>query len=95
MDGRKKLPIITILMIKDEVFSKVQEVFRKTFDKPDLILTDSISPKDIKKWDSLNHVILISEIEKEFNIRFDLQDMLESRNVGTICKTILRLKNIK
>jgi len=95
VDGRKKLPIITILMIKDEVFSKVQEVFRKTFDKPDLILTDSISPKDIKKWDSLNHVILISEIEKEFNIRFDLQDMLESRNVGTICKTILRLKNIK
>lgn len=82
-------------MNKEEVLSKVQEVFRKTFDKPDLIITDSMSPKDIKKWDSLNHVILISEVEKEFNIRFDLQDMLESRNVGTICKTIFRLKNIE
>jgi acyl carrier protein len=82
-------------MNKEEVLSIVQEVFRKTFDKSDLIITDSMSPKDIKKWDSLNHVILISEIEKKFNIRFELQDMLESRNVGTIYKTILRLKNIE
>jgi acyl carrier protein len=82
-------------MNKEEILSKVQEVFRKTFDKPDLIIMDSMSPKDIKKWDSLNHVILISEVEKEFNIRFGLQDMLESRNVETICNTILRLKNIE
>jgi len=81
-------------MNKEEVLSKVQEVFRKTFDKPDLIITESMSPHDLKKWDSLNHVILISEVEKAFNIRFDLQDMLESRDVGTICKTILRLINI-
>lgn len=92
MDGGKKLPLT---MNKEEVLNIVQEIFRKTFDKPDLIITDSMSPGDIKKWDSLNHVILISEIEKEFNIRFDLQDMLESGNVGTICKTILRLKNIE
>ena len=82
-------------MNKEEVLSKVQEVLRKTFEKPDLIITDSLSPKDIKKWDSLNHVILISEVEKEFSIRFDLQDMLESSNVGAICQTILRLKNIE
>jgi acyl carrier protein len=82
-------------MNKEEILSQVQDVFRKTFDKPDLIITDSMSPKDIKKWDSLNHVILISEVEKEFNIRFGLQDMLESRNVETICNTILRLKNFE
>jgi len=82
-------------MKKEEILNKVQDVFRKTFEKPDLIIIDSISPKDIKKWDSLNHVILISEIEKAFNIRFELQDMLESRDVGSICRTILRLKNIE
>jgi acyl carrier protein len=80
-------------MTEEEIFERVQEVFRKTFDKPDLMITDSLSPKDLKKWDSLNHVILISEIEKAFNVRFELQDMLESRNVGDICKTLLRLKN--
>jgi len=80
-------------MNEEEILRNVQEVFRKTLDKPDLIITDSTSPKDLKKWDSLNHVILISEIEKFFNIRFGLQDMLESGNVGDICKTILRLKN--
>lgn len=80
-------------MNEEEILGRVQEVFRKTFEKPDLIITDTLSPKDLKKWDSLNHVILISEIEKVFNIRFELQDMLESRNAGDICKTILRLKN--
>ena len=82
-------------MNMEEVLIMVQEVFRKIFDKPEMMITDIMSPKDIKKWDSLNHVILISEIEKEFNIRFEIQDMLESRNVGTICETILRLKNIE
>ena len=82
-------------MNREEVLIRVQEVFRKIFDKPEMMITDIMSPKDIKKWDSLNHVILISEIEKEFKIRFELQDMLESRNVGTICETILRLKNIE
>jgi acyl carrier protein len=81
-------------MDKEEVLKSVMEVFRKTFEKTDLIISDSTSPRDIKKWDSLNHVILISEIEKVFNIRFELQDMLESRSVGDICKTVLRLKNI-
>jgi len=80
-------------MTEEEIFERVQEVFRKTFDKPDLVITDSLSPKDLKKWDSLNHVILISEIEKAFNVRFELQDMLESRNAGDICKTVYRLKN--
>jgi acyl carrier protein len=80
-------------MTEEEIFERVKEVFRKTFDKPDLMITDSLSPKDLKKWDSLNHVILISEIEKAFNVRFELQDMLESRNVGDICKTVYRLKN--
>jgi acyl carrier protein len=81
-------------MNREEILNKVQDVFRKTFDKPDIIISESMSPKDIKKWDSLNHVILISEIEKAFNIRFELQDMLESRDVGAICRTILRLKTI-
>jgi len=79
-------------MDKVDVLNSVQEVFRKTFDKPDLIISDATSPGDIKKWDSLNHVILISEIEKVFNVRFELQDMLESRSVGDICKAVLRLK---
>jgi acyl carrier protein len=80
-------------MNEEEILKSVQEVFRKTFDKPDLIITYSMSPRDLKKWDSLNHVILISEIEKVFGLRFELQDMLESRSVGDICKTVLRLKN--
>lgn len=79
-------------MEKEEILIRIQDVFRSTFDKPDLIISDQTSPVDIKKWDSLNHVILISEIEKVFNIRFDLQDMLESRSVGEICKTVIRLK---
>jgi acyl carrier protein len=79
-------------MNKEEILRSVQEVFRKTFEKPDLVISDSTSPRDIKKWDSLNHVLLISEIEKVFNVRFELQDMLESRSVGDICRTILRLK---
>jgi acyl carrier protein len=30
---------------------------------------------DVEKWDSVAHLDLISELENEFGVRFDLEDM--------------------
>jgi len=30
---------------------------------------------DVEKWDSVAHLDLISELEREFGVRFDLEDM--------------------
>ena len=74
-----------------EVKKEVQEIFRKVFDNEVLEIDDQTSAKDISKWDSLNHVILISEVEKKYTIKFDLGDLLNTRTVSDICHAVIRL----
>jgi acyl carrier protein len=74
-----------------EIKQEVQEIFRKVFDNEGLEIDDQTSAKDISKWDSLNHVILISEVEKKYSIKFDLGDLLNTRTVSDICNAVIRL----
>ena len=74
-------------MDKNIIHNKVEEIFKKTFRSlPDLHY--DISSKHIADWDSLRHVMLISEIEKEFEISFELEDMLSMSTFGEICLNV-------
>jgi len=77
-----------------EVKKEVQEIFRNVFDNAGLELGDETSAGDISKWDSLNHVILISEVEKKYSINFDLTDLLNTRTVSDICNAVIRLSSL-
>ena len=76
-----------------DVFKRVGIVFKKVFDDRELDVCEDTSAGDIGQWKSLNHVILISEIEKEFNIKFGLSDMLEITTVRDICNKIISLSS--
>ncbi len=71
----------------EEIRNRVANVFTKTFDGIGE-LNDSTSPVDVNGWDSLKHIMLISEVEKEFGIRFGLDDMLNMRTFGDICRAV-------
>ena len=42
------------------------------------------SPDNTDSWDSLNMVKVVIEIEKEFGVRFELDDISDISNVGDI-----------
>ena len=71
-------------MKRDEVFSGVQEIFRDIFDDTDLIINNLTNSETIEDWDSLNHINLVSAIEKEFKIRFALGELMEIKDVGAM-----------
>jgi acyl carrier protein len=72
-----------------EVTNKLTNIFRIVFNNNSLVLTNELTANDIDKWDSLSHMILISEIEKDFSIQFKLKDLNKMRNVGDMINTIL------
>ena len=41
-----------------------------------------MTANDIEEWDSLMHIHLILAIEKDFDIRFDLHEIVKTTNVG-------------
>lgn len=69
------------------VKKKLLEIFDQIF--PGIKnIEDTTSSADIREWDSLRHVLLISEVEKTFKIRFEINDMLQMKTFGDICKNI-------
>jgi acyl carrier protein len=75
-------------MNKQEIFDSVQDICRDIFDIDDLIISDNTTADDIEEWDSLNHINLLSVIEKEFKIKFPLGASEELKNIGDMINMI-------
>ncbi|MBT4732770.1 acyl carrier protein [Candidatus Woesearchaeota archaeon] len=76
-------------MTREEVFKGVQNIFRDIFDEDDLIISDATSSDTIEDWDSLNHINLVSAIEKEFKIKFSLGELMTLKDVGAMVDLML------
>lgn len=77
-------------MTDKEIRDRVSKSFVKIF--PGLeVFEDDLSPSKLNEWDSLKHIMLVTEIEKDFQIRFGLDDMLEMKSFGDICKAVAAL----
>ena len=75
-------------MTREEVQAQLTEIFRKVFKNPELILNDELTAKDVKGWDSLNHINLIVATEKSFKIKFTTKEIQGLPNVGKLIDVI-------
>jgi acyl carrier protein len=51
--------------------------------KPEEI-TDDLSYESTEKWDSFTHLSMVSDIEKEFHVEFDVDEITGMENVAKI-----------
>jgi len=70
-------------MDRKEITDKTLVVFRKIFENQANINENS-SAEVIEKWDSLNHILLIQELEKVFAMKFDLFEIIDLKDVQGI-----------
>lgn len=70
------------------VQSTLETVFREVFTNPALEIHDQMTAQDVAEWDSLNHVILIVEVEKAFKKRFSTAEVSRLQNVGDLRRLI-------
>ncbi len=76
-------------MQQNEVFDKLTSIFRDFFNDNSIILYNNLTANDIDKWDSLSHMLLITEIEERFSIKFKLKDLKQMRNIGDMVAIII------
>lgn len=77
-------------MNRQEILSKLQSVYRDILDDENIVLTEETTAEDIEEWDSLTHVQIVAEIQKEFDVKFSAKEMLLWENVGDIIDAIER-----
>jgi len=71
-------------MTKDRIL----DVFRRAFELP--TVSESISQKNSDKWDSLNHINLVVEIETEFDIMLEPEDISEMIDFKSVLRIVER-----
>ena len=76
-------------MTREEVLSKVNEIFVDAFDKEDLVIGFQTTANDVEGWDSLMQMNLIEMIEDEFGMRFDMDEVVGMENVGSMIDIII------
>ncbi|MBO05808.1 MAG: acyl carrier protein [Candidatus Pacebacteria bacterium] len=68
---------------------KVEEIIGKILNIDSTTIKDETSPENTSEWDSFNGLLLVSELEKNFNVKFDIEEIIAVKNVGDI-KSILK-----
>ena len=75
-------------MEKEAILKKLNEVFREVFDIDDVVVTRATVADDIEEWDSLEHINLISAVERTFKMKFKMKEVSTMKNVGEMVDII-------
>lgn len=68
--------------------SKLTNIFSSVLGIEESAVGPELSPENTPSWDSLNAIVLISEIEKEFDIRFEYDEVMAVKNFADALKLV-------
>jgi acyl carrier protein len=71
-------------LINEKVNKIIEKIFRIDSSK----IEDTLEPKDIENWDSFSGLQLISEIENDFNVKFEMEEIFDIFCIGDIKKIL-------
>lgn len=63
---------------------KLYELISKVMEIPISEVTDESSPNNIENWDSYNGLLLVDELESEFNVKFSVEETYDVHSVADI-----------
>ena len=78
-------------MTREEVYIRLNEVFRDVLDDDTIVLNDQTVADDVDGWDSFEHINLVVAVEEEFSFKIPMGKVVTMKNVGEMGDIILEL----
>ena len=78
-------------MTREEVYERLQNVFRDVFDDESIVLHDETTANDIEDWDSFEHINLVVSVQDEFSFKIPMGKVVTMKNVGETVDLIMEL----
>lgn len=76
------------MMTRKTILNKVIKAFTSVLEHNNFTLTNETTADDVDGWESITHMMIISEIEQLFDIKFKLMDLMNMDSVGDLLDTI-------
>lgn len=77
-------------MEKNQIMEKIEAIFSNTLSHGNFNLNETTTANDVDGWESITHMMIMNEVEKEFNLKFSLMELLEMKNIGDLVISIQR-----
>jgi len=71
-----------------ETIVRIEKVLQSVFEDTTITINENTTANDIPAWDSLMHMIVISEIEEEFDLNFSFNEVSEFKTIADIIACI-------
>ena len=78
------------MMTETQITEQLQEIFRDVFDREALTISQDTTADDVEGCDSIAHVSLVVEIQREFGVTLVLQEIQAMKTVGDMIALIAR-----
>jgi len=75
--------------MENKIIEQLNEIFEDLFGLNNIVISRETTAADVKGWDSLMHITLVSEVEEVFGIKFTMKQILEMQNVGEMIDLII------
>jgi len=75
-------------MERIEIINRVERLLINILKHHQFEMRDDLTVSDVEGWDSLTHMMIISEIENNFGIKFKLKELNKLTNMGSLIELI-------
>ena len=79
--------------MNSEIAVKTKQVFEKVFPESTNNFDWDRGQSDYENWDSFHHANLISELENQFDIHFEIDEIISISSAKSALNTIMKKKN--
>ncbi|MGZ4055041.1 MAG: acyl carrier protein [Bacteroidia bacterium] len=71
---------------------KLRTVFSESFGIDTAAIPDDLAYQSIKEWDSISHMVLISNLEDSFDISIDTDDVIDMSSFMKAKEILIKYK---
>jgi acyl carrier protein len=57
-------------------------------------LRDDMTPADVPQWDSMNYLLMVAELEREYKIALTMDEVTGAKTLGDVKAAIRKRKEI-
>lgn len=75
-------------MNKEEILTIIKKSFIRVLEHDNFQLNETTTAKDVDGWESITHLLIMNDIEKSFDIKFKLMDLMAMENIGDLINTV-------
>ena len=71
-------------MSREKLLIELQLICREIFENTELTITESTNSDDVEGWDSITNVFFIDKVEKKFETKLSLMEIMDMDNIGDL-----------